>query len=232
MAQFLTTSGVASKIEDIITGARSLVILISPYLQLSDTLFQRLRDAERKKTKVVMVYGKDDLKDDQRILLSQLTNLSIYYLPNLHAKCYFNESLMVITSMNLHQFSEKTNREMGILMSKDEDKEAFSAAVVESRSIVDASTKVELGKQTLHGHTIREAKSQWPFNSQHGFCIRCGGKIKYDTEKPYCKDCYSVWADFENPDYEEQFCHECGSEYGHATMEKPLCRHCYVATQK
>jgi hypothetical protein len=48
---------------------------------------------------------------------------------------------MVITSMNLYEFSEKTNREMGVLVTGDE--EAYRAAVAEVKSIVAASEGVQ-----------------------------------------------------------------------------------------
>ena len=231
MAQFLTTSGIQTEIEEIIARAKSNVVLISPYLRLSKTLLERLKDADDKKVKINIIYGKDELKEEEKAKLSELQNLKLFYFDNLHAKCYFNESLMIITSMNLYHSKEEVNREMGVLVARERDPELFKSAVAEANSIINHSQK-EFAKRTTNNSVIREPRGQWPVNSQHGFCIRCGGKIKYDTEKPYCKDCYSVWADFENPDYEEQFCHKCGAEYGSATMEKPLCRHCYVATQK
>lgn len=59
-----------------------------------------------------------------------------------------------------------------------------------------------------------------------GFCIRCKTKIKNDRERPYCLDCYKIWAIYENPNYEENFCHECGKKYS-ATFIFPLCNECY-----
>jgi hypothetical protein len=68
-------------------------------------------------------------------------------------------------------------------------------------------------------------------NSHKGFCIRCKTKIKYDTERPYCWDCYSVWAQFENPFYEENVCHSCSKPVG-VTMDKPVCYGCYKKDEK
>ena len=63
----------------------------------------------------------------------------LYYYHNLHAKCYFNDSEMVITSMNMYEFSEKNNREMGIYINKSNDNSTFLDAFQETKSIIDNS---------------------------------------------------------------------------------------------
>lgn len=219
MAKFLTTHGVTSSIEKIIDNAKSNLYLISPYLQLEPILFERLEDACRRRVKVTIVFGKRVPDVDQIEMLSQLSGLELYYKENLHAKCYFNETLMVITSMNLYDFS-RNNREMGVLISKTEDGELFTEASNETSSILRSSEKVPLGKR------VAEPRTQEYAVNTHGFCIRCGRGISYAPDKPYCRECYTVWAEYENPDYEEEFCHRCGKQ-ATTTIEKPLCRTCF-----
>ena len=60
----------------------------------------------------------------------------------------------------------------------------------------------------------------------NGNCIRCSSKIRYDLTKPYCYDCFLSWKDYHNPNYSEQYCHECGERYG-ATLNHPRCDNCY-----
>lgn len=116
MAEFLTTNGTSYNIENIIIEAKNRLVLISPYLQLSKTFYERLKDATNRNVKVTIVYGKDELKPNEKNSLAELKNVELKYFQNLHAKCYLNESKMVITSMNMYEFSEKTNREMGVLL--------------------------------------------------------------------------------------------------------------------
>lgn len=44
MAEFLTTNGTSYHIENIIIGAEEKLVLVSPYLQISKTFYERLKD--------------------------------------------------------------------------------------------------------------------------------------------------------------------------------------------
>jgi len=230
MAEFLTTNGTSFHIENIIIEAKSKLVLVSPYLQLSKTLYERLKDATNKKVIITIIYGKDDLKPNERNSLAVLENIELFYFENLHAKCYFNESKMVITSMNMYEFSEKNNREMGVLIDKGKDSELFDKAVNETISIIQSAEQITLkksnrplsieikkqidGKPSTHKKTVR------------GYCIRCEARIDFDPSRPYCGDCFSTWVLFENLNYIENVCHRCG-EYVESSMSRPLCRDCY-----
>lgn len=224
MAEFATTNGISYHIENIITRARKKLVLVSPYLKLSKTFHERLRDAASRGVKIIIVFGKDELKPNESNSLANLKNLSLYYFENLHAKCYFNETDMVITSMNMYEFSEKNNREMGVVISKKQDSNLFQQAVEETHSIITSSEIIEIGSKKRS--FFQTDTSQGRAQPVRGYCIRCEERIGFDMEKPYCYECYMIWAQFENPDYEENYCHSCG-EYEDTTLLKPLCYSCY-----
>lgn len=223
MAEFLTTNGVSYQIEQIITGAKAQLVLLSPYLRLSQNSFERLKDADRKGVRIIIVYGKEELKSEQKDLLSKLNNLDLRFCQNLHAKCYFNDNVMVITSMNFYDFSEKTNREMGVLILREQDNELFNKAFEEVKSILRNSEKANLSQSFIRESVNNQRYTVFGTN---GFCIRCGVRIAYDPEKPYCGSCYHKWAAFGNPFYIESFCHRCGKPEVTA-MDKPLCYSCF-----
>jgi hypothetical protein len=250
MAEFLTTSGASSGIENIIINAQQRMVLVSPYLRLSKTVFERLKDADRRGTKIVLVYGKDELEPEVHVQLSNLNNLDLFFCENLHAKCYFNEQQMVITSMNLHQFSEKNNREMGILIKLPEDTRIYRDAVLEVQSIVRASQpesarssttkgqidKANMGKSKTQtsspsGRSLtdvfRDVLSTVMFGERlDGYCIRCGERIPKNPLYPLCDGCYPEWAIYKNAAYTERFCHSCGRA-SNTSKSKPLCRSCF-----
>jgi phosphatidylserine/phosphatidylglycerophosphate/cardiolipin synthase-like enzyme len=235
MAEFLTTNGTSYNIENIIIDARGRLILISPYLQLSKTFYERLKDASNRNVKVTIVYGKDELKPNEKNSLAELKNVELKFFQNLHAKCYLNETKMVITSMNMYEFSEKTNREMGVLIDSKEDKELFDKAVAEVKSILESSENVPLLK--TERLVYKEAESKQTDNKPkyknipRGYCIRCEDRIDLNPGRPYCNNCFSIWIQYENPDYVENVCHMCG-EYADTSMNRPLDYDCYKLVQK
>ncbi len=198
MAEFLTTQETQSELEKIIRNTKTQLVLISPYLKLSKTQLERLKDADRQKVKITIIYGKDELKSDEKEKLGQLENLALYFFDNLHAKCYFNEERMVITSMNLYDSSDEPNREMGVLVLKKEDSKIFDDAESEMKSILAASEKKTLKKSeiliqnTISGlksvlsNAVREtpgksySSSQRHESKQLGFCLHCGKQIPHN----------------------------------------------------
>lgn len=235
MAKFLTTRGSSYEIENIINNAKNRVTLISPYVKIPDTLFEYLKVADRNRVEIILVYGKVELKPDVKNQLKQLNNLSLRFLKGLHAKCFFNEECMVITSMNLHDFSEINNKEMGILVTIKDAPDVFDEAVKEAGLIVDLAEEVKLRRPILNGTAKDEPKrprsssySYKPRTRLKGFCIRCKIRIPYNLGRPYCRNCASEWkAKGGNPDYRERDgkCHACG-EPASTKLNNPFCRLC------
>jgi phosphatidylserine/phosphatidylglycerophosphate/cardiolipin synthase-like enzyme len=233
MASFLTTIGTSDRIEHIIMSAKKELYLVSPFLQISKTLFERLKDAANRRVNISLVYGKDELKPNERNSLAEIKNLNLYYFENLHAKCYFNESQMVITSMNMYEFSEKNNREMGVFIDASNDHDLYVQAKNETSSIIGSSEVISLTKTKRQYAKMnhKAEKTNGKAKPKRGYCIRCEERIPYNIERPYCSSCFSTWAQYKDPTYEEDFCHACG-EFKETSMEKPLCFDCFKQFQK
>jgi phosphatidylserine/phosphatidylglycerophosphate/cardiolipin synthase-like enzyme len=224
MAEFLTTSGTSYYIENIIIGSKLKLVLVSPYLQISKTLMERLKDADNKGVSITIIYGKDELKTNERTSLSSLKNVNLYYFENLHAKCYFNEAEMVITSMNMYEFSEKNNREMGVFLTKEKDALIYQKAYEEVESIIKSSIKKDLRRNTTNDRSVNS-------RNPRAFCIRCSREIPFNTTHPLCRDCQREWNIYRNDDYEEKFCHKCGKEETTYRL-RPLCDNCFMETNR
>ena len=132
---------------------------------------------------------------------------------------------MVITSMNMYEFSEKNNREMGVLVELDKDSELFTKAVRETDSIIRSAERIELKKEKRFLESKQNGLKSKP---ARGYCLRCEERIDYDPEHPYCWDCYAIWMQFENTEYQENVCHRCG-EFETTSMNFPQCRDCWKA---
>ena len=60
-------------------------------------------------------------------------------------------------------------------------------------------------------------------NPTCGFCIRTGVEIPFNPEKPMCYDAYNTWAQFQNYDYPEKYCHRTGKpSFGKTSMRNPV----------
>jgi len=69
---------------------------------------------------ITIVYGKQELDDSVLKQLSQLHHLTLRFFRKTSCQCYYNESKMIIASLNLYDFSEN-NFEMGILLRAGDD---------------------------------------------------------------------------------------------------------------
>jgi len=229
MAKFLDTTGISYHLQQLINQSQTSLTLISPYLKINDRLRQSLEDKDRMKIDIRIVYGKSELQPDQINWLKTLKSVRTSFCDNLHAKCYMNEKEAIVTSMNLYEFSQVNNHEMGIYVSKDEDPNLFEEIYNESRRLIRISTEYQLSIEKIveQEHKAKEKKSEIKSSiEEKGYCIRCKKEIKLNSQAPYCSDCYKSWKNYENPDYEEKFCHFCGKE-NNSTINKPLCYDCY-----
>lgn len=234
MAEFYSTKGISHRIDEIIANSNSKVILMSPYLKISQFNLDRIKEASNRGVDITIIYGKDELKKEERESLSTIEKLNLYFFKNLHAKCYFNEKEMIITSMNLYDYSEMNNREMGVSLKKSEDKDAFEKAYKEAKAIKDGSEHKKLKNSRQSGQTKKsinnKSNSKDRYNKKYkkheGYCIRCGMELSFNPGQPLCRDCYDSWSWYGNIDYPEKYCHMCG-KHEETTMEKPLCYNCY-----
>lgn len=144
MAKFLNTSGTNFFLEELIKNAKERLILISPYLRLNDRIKELLEDKDRLKIDIRIVYEKSDLHPDEIKWMQKLDYVRVSFCKNLHAKCYINESECIISSLNLYEFSQVNNNEMGILVRKYEDNEVFKDAYEEAQRIIRISDEVRI----------------------------------------------------------------------------------------
>lgn len=144
MAKFLNTSATNFFLEELIKSAKERLILISPYLRLNDRIKELLEDKDRLKIDIRIVYGKSDLHPEEIKWLQKLDYVRLSFCKNLHAKCYLNESECIISSLNLYEFSQVNNNEMGILVRKYEDDIVFKEAYEEAQRIIRISEEVRI----------------------------------------------------------------------------------------
>ena len=145
MAKFLNTRKAVSEIEDLIRNAETRLILISPYLKLSKDFKELLTYRNSKDKITTVIFGKQELNPNEMKFLQGLRFVILKYNQDLHAKCYLNDDKMIITSLNLYEFSMNNNKEMGVLvdLNDEADKELFEDAYKEIDFIDETSERFE-----------------------------------------------------------------------------------------
>jgi PLD-like domain len=149
MAKFLTTNGINYLVEEIIKTGKERVILVSPYLKLNARIKELLSDGYRPDVDVRIIYGKRDLDASERRWLGSVPHIRTSFCQNLHAKYYLNEHLCVIDSLNLHQFSQQNNNEMGVMIKRAADHQLYADVVGEVERLLRISESTHEDRENL-----------------------------------------------------------------------------------
>ena len=233
MVEFLTTEGVSDRLTNIIREANEFVWLVSPFINPSDRLKERIDDTQMSGVHVNLIYGKKQRQRGEEEWFTSRKWISTYYYEELHAKCYLSESKALLTSMNLVEYSAQNNREMGILISREEEPKIYIQILSEVESIKGASKVINVAPNNLRVSDLSKKEPAAEKCIQEtprlygvqlrGFCIQCKTSIDFDYKRPLCGPDY--WKKGRN--LPKNFCHQCGQSYPTTRME-PLCGQCSV----
>lgn len=232
MAKFLNTTGVSYHLEELIKGTKDRLILISPYLQFTDRIKEHLSNLNIQKRDIRIVYRENKLQLEENNWLEGQIGIRTSLCKNLHAKCYINENEAIITSMNLYEFSQQNNNEMGIYISKAQDADLYNATLEEVQRLLTISEEIRVTVKKVTADTPPKTEKKIvevkPSNTKssdkpNGFCIRTGVPIPFNVEKPMSYDAFKSWSKFSDRDYAEKFCHFSGEpSNGETSVSKPI----------
>ena len=143
--KILNTSGINFYLEKMIENSLSDLYLISPYIKLCERIKELIKEKNKNGTYIHVIYGKEINTPDLN-WLKGLDNIEIKFCPNLHAKCYANENHILIGSLNLYEFSQINNYELGVIIAKTKTPELYNEALKEIIKITKASDDINLKK--------------------------------------------------------------------------------------
>lgn len=228
MAKFLTTSGISYHLEELIKSTNDRLVLISPYLQINNKIKELIKELDQRKQDTHIVYRDYKISQEDAKWFSNLTNVETKVSKHLHSKCYLNESQAIICSMNLYEFSQVNNDEMGILISKADDPDLYESAYKETTRLLLHAEEVMITTEGVKQLvTIAPILKDRPKKAklQPGYCIRTGVEIPFDMEKPMSFDAYKKWNKYADPSYPEKFCHFSGEpSKGETSVNSPILR--------
>lgn len=229
MAKFLDTTGVSYHLQQLINKANEKLVLISPFLKINDRIKQSLEDKNRMKIDIRVVYGKNELQPEENNWLKSMTSIRASFCKDLHAKCYLNENEAIITSMNLYEFSQVNNNEMGILVDKISDPDLYKEIYDEAYRLIRISDEIVISVEKAPASEKHSDKqdSKLKSDKKHpkgiGYCIRTGVEIPFDNFNPLSKEAFKSWSKYKDPDYPEKFCHFTGEpSHGETSFGFPI----------
>lgn len=225
MAKFLDTTGVSYHLQQLINKANEKLVIISPYLKINDRIKQSLEDKNRMKIDIRVVYGKNDLQPEENNWLKSMTSIRSSFCKDLHAKCYLNENEAILTSMNLYEFSQVNNNEMGIHVEKIADPELYKDIYEEAQRLIRISDEIVISveKASAKEKLANKVDLKQKANKINGYCIRTGVEIPFNVEKPMNYESFKSWSKYSDADYPEKFCHFSGEpSFGESSVSKPI----------
>ena len=197
MAKFLSTNQINEELEKTIKSAEKYVILISPYLQISQKIKSLIEWKLSQKIPVILVYRPNENKLSD-IEWAKKNDIEIFSIDSLHGKAYMNENSILITSMNLYQYSQSNNYEFGVLINRAEPE--FKDAFLHIHEITNMAKKV---------------------NTKKGYCIMTGVEIEFDESKPFSYEAFKKWD--KNPKSKQNYCHFSGEKsFGKTSFSNPI----------
>lgn len=147
MVKFLSdVDSITKEFTNLVKNTREKLVIISPYLKVDENISNLIKGkAEKKSVLIQIIYGKNDLSEKEKNWIENCNEIKLYFRKNLHAKCYLSDEKAIITSMNLYKKnSQENNDEFGILLNRDDDKEAFQSLKDQINYLIDNSEIKEL----------------------------------------------------------------------------------------
>ncbi|KKN08977.1 hypothetical protein LCGC14_1051250 [marine sediment metagenome] len=138
---------ISNEILQIIKEFNEFLYLISPYIQFGKNTYTELKlmknaiiSSLKRNIDVIFITRTPDKTSvydgnnyEKNLKFMHEEGCKIYFIPNLHSKVYCNESKALITSTNLYLASILSNKEIGVLITKEseppEHKEIISYAL-------------------------------------------------------------------------------------------------------
>lgn len=146
MSKFLDTQSISSELMVLIKNAKDKIVLVSPYLKVNSQIQERLKTKSKIGTlsEISIIYGKSELKQTELDWMKDVDDIRIFEKNNLHAKCYLNEERAIICSMNLYDYSQQNNIEMGILITKEDDPDTYTDIIEEIANLKINGRRINL----------------------------------------------------------------------------------------
>jgi hypothetical protein len=249
MAKFIHGNALNTALEGLFEEAKEHITIISPYVKLHPRFASVLQTKiNLDKLELTVVFGKNENDPFKSInhadldLFKQFYHVEIRYEKRLHAKCYASENGIILTSMNLYDFSQNNNIEFGIFVERamfsgfntiDEQVSSYFDRVIEQSELLyqkvaqRIDTSLGLGLSSKYTHSTIDIDKLHSFLGKaisgggQGYCIATGVKIPFSIQMPLSEKEFNKWSKTTDIKFKGSYCHFSG-EPGATTFEKPI----------
>lgn len=117
--ELIMPAEISGKIMTLIDSAKKTIIIISAYNKISGwtKLTKRIKEAQSRGVNIEWYIRKNEGNYSE---IKQL-GIDAFEIEYLHCKIYMNEKSAIVSSMNLHEFSDKNSIEIGYYISNEKD---------------------------------------------------------------------------------------------------------------
>ncbi len=226
-AEFIADGAIYGKLRELIAEASEVLIIVSPYVEPTDDFVREIERAVTRTGDVRLVFRRDRLatyRQEEWFDRFASAGVELGTVERLHSKLYVNERRALVTSMNFNRSSGENSFETGVVFDSGHK-------VVDGIEHYLADLEPHIEGVGRSSHAPRSAarsgrRTGVRANPANGHCLRCGESIPLNPKRPYCGPDYEKWAEFQNVDFPDRYCHGCGRSHS-STMAKPLCAACF-----
>lgn len=203
MAKHLNTPELYYHFEQLVLSSKKELILICPQLILNNRIKHNLEQLNEKKVQVKIAFNESYLHDSTIKWYNNQKNIKAIQFDEINATIYLNENQAIVTSMNPSSCGGHDLLEIGILVSKKEDKKLYNSILAQAKHLLSCSQQIELKSNRL-SFPIPE------INSKFGYCILNGSKIPFSMTMPYSQKAYFKYIYGKKKLPKGKFCHFSG----------------------
>jgi len=138
-------------LELLIKQSKEFIYLVSPYIKLNTKIKELLKLSN---SDITIIYGKNENLHDFEFLKSIGTKVK--FLENLHTKLYISEKDALLTSLNLYDFSQVNNNELGIYCSKDSYPDLYASML---KQVIEYN-QISIPSKTFMTNTFKSLRTE------------------------------------------------------------------------
>ena len=225
-SNILLNHQISAEIISLIESSEEYCFLITPYYKPWPILNRGLEKAASNAKKIIFIFRNGDVKEN---IINDLNKMGfdVHLVEKLHTKLYLNEKTAIITSMNLYDVSKEFNYEVGYKFQNSFEVKNFKSEVIE-KDILGTTPKLSFpGRYSAYLENSGKDQKRTSTNITDialGYCLSCRAEIPFDFNRPFCLECYKIWAK-KNYQTKENYCHSCGSRF-RSSYDQPACSKC------